>query len=243
MMAQLKQDAVEAAATYRDIDAELTTSHEVAGALHGRYDEMGHELVEPGPPVVPDRPAHHGRRHRRADRRQRRAAAGRGHPGGLRRVGLDHRRPGAGQGRDFQAIADRYNALKDQVSGRSEQLLDRLAAQRSGAPWVRSRRPRPATSPSIRPAPRRVRRSPAPRSGAAVRPIVGAVPGRTVQGSGDFARTRGNRRDHLAVRAALPPDPALPQAAHRDGLRRRLGHPRRRRRPGADDRGQPATAT
>ena len=33
---------------------------------------------------------------------------------------------------EFPAIADRYNALKDQVEG-SEQLLDRLATRRSGA--------------------------------------------------------------------------------------------------------------
>jgi murein DD-endopeptidase MepM/ murein hydrolase activator NlpD len=130
LMAELEQDAVEAAATYQDVDAELTTSQVVADGLHSRYDEVRHELVsearrsyQTGQPTTDD-----GTTVQIAD------SAGRLREAATRadlRVGwttVDRERARA----EFQAIADRYNALKDRVE-RSERLLDRLAAQRSGA--------------------------------------------------------------------------------------------------------------
>ena len=180
MMAQLKQDAVEAAATYRDIDAELTTSHEVADALHGRYDEVRHELVsearhsyQTGQPTTDD-----GTAVQIAD------SAGRLRDAATRadlRVGwttVDRERARA----DFQAIADRYNALKDQVE-RSEQLLDRLAAQRAGA--VGAIQAARAGDVALNQA--RVAES--GELGAQIRAASAGLErsGRTVRGSGDFA--------------------------------------------------------
>ena len=181
IMAQLKQDAVEAATTYRDIDAELTTSRTVADVLHGRYDEVRHELVsearrsyQTGQPTTDD-----GTAVQIAD------SAGRLRDAATRadlRVGwttVDRERARA----EFQAIADRYNALKDQVE-RSERLLDRLAAQRAGA--VSAIQAAKAGDVALNQA--RVAES--GELGAQIREASARLErsGRTVQGSGDFVR-------------------------------------------------------
>ncbi|HET9944310.1 MAG TPA: peptidoglycan DD-metalloendopeptidase family protein [Actinomycetes bacterium] len=184
LMAELKQDAVEAAATYEDIDTELTTSHEVADALHGRYDEIRHELVaearrsyQTGQPTTDD-----GTAVQIAD------SAGRLRDAATRadlRVGwttVDRERARA----EFQAIADRYNAIKDQVE-RSERLLDRLAAQRSGA--VGAIQDAKASDVALNQA--RVAES--GELGAQIRAASARLEaaGRTVEGIGDFVHPAG----------------------------------------------------
>ena len=184
LIAELKQAAVAAAAAYQDLDAELTTSQAVAEALHGRWDELRHELVtearrsyQTGLPTTDD-----GTAGQLGD------SAGRLRDAATRadlRVGwvmVDREQVRA----RFQAIADRYDALEDQVR-RSQQHVDELAAQRAGA--VTAIQVAKGSDVALNQA--RIAESGA--LGAQIRAASARLErsGRTIRGTGDFGQPAG----------------------------------------------------
>jgi len=179
LMAQVRQAAVEAAATYQDIDAELTTSQEVADRLHGRYDEVRHALVaearrsyRTGQPTTDD-----GTAAQLAD------SAGRLRDAATRadlRVGWTtvHRERARAE---LQAIADRYDAVKDRMESTSR-LVEGLAEQRAAAYGAVQ-----AAQPGDQ-AMHRARLAESGELGARIRAASARLErsGRTVTGTGDF---------------------------------------------------------
>ena len=130
VMAGLKQDAVEQAQVYKALDTDVTNAELVATDFHGRWDSVRHEMVKEartayvtGEPTTDDGTAVGllsavGRLRDSATRAD------------LRLGSLLVQREVARA--DFQRIADRYNALKDQVEA-ADRRLDALAAQRATA--------------------------------------------------------------------------------------------------------------
>ena len=130
VMAGLKQDAVEQAQVYKALDTDVTNAELVATDFHSRWDSVQHEMVQDartayvtGEPTTDDDTAvglfdavgRLGDSATRADQRV-----------GSLQVQREVARA------DFQRIADRYNALKDQVEAANKRL-DALAAQRAAA--------------------------------------------------------------------------------------------------------------
>ena len=130
VMAGLKQDAVEQAQVYKALDIDVTNAELVATDFHSRWDSVQHEMVQDartayvtGEPTTDDDTAvglfdavgRLGDSATRADQRL-----------GSLQVQREVARA------DFQRIADRYNALKDQVEAANKRL-DALAAQRAAA--------------------------------------------------------------------------------------------------------------
>ena len=130
VMAGLKQDAVEQAKVYKALDTDVTNAELVATDFHSRWDSVHHEMVQDartayvtGEPTTDDETAVGlfdavGRLRDSATRAD------------LRLGSLQVQREVARA--DFQRIADRYNALKDQVEAANKRL-DALAAQRATA--------------------------------------------------------------------------------------------------------------
>ena len=129
-MARLKQDAVDQAQVYKQLDTDVTNAEAVATDFHGRWDSVRHEMVQEaraayvtGEPTTDDATATGlltavGRLRDSATRADMRL--------GSLQVQREQARA------DFQRIADRYNTLKDQVEAANRQL-DALASQRATA--------------------------------------------------------------------------------------------------------------
>ena len=212
MMAGLKSQAVVLAQVYRAIDLDVATAEGAAQSCTSATTQLQAQWDADGPQRLRHRAVRHRRRHRRRHHQGAEPLGEREHARrAARRLGPHPPRPGQGRLPEGRRPLQRGQARARPGHG-APRRARRAAQQRTaGGPRSQGQRRRAAARP-----PRRVRPA-----GRADQGRVGGVAARRLHGPGHgTVREPARRPGHLAVRHALPPDPALHEAAHRHRLRR-----------------------